>query len=88
MLRQENEKPQKNLDIEAKKQLNAEQYANADAYFTALKEEMKNIEKLSPSLKISQSLIINNLDNPNFNDDIKGLITQITQSSLSLDLLV
>ena len=94
MLQKENEKPQKNLDIEAKKQLNAEQYASSEEYFTALKEEIKSITKLSLSLKISQNLIIDNLDNPNFNDDIRGLITQITQitqstqSSLSLDLLV
>lgn len=52
----------------------------------AFKNEAK---KLSLSLKIEEKLIINNLNNPDFNSDMHNLISEITknaQNSLKLDL--
>ena len=89
MSRQDKETLKKSLDTEYEKQLNAENYANADEVFNALEKELKNIQNISVSLKISQEVIINNLDNPNFTNDINALINEIkqqTKDSLKLDI--
>ena len=76
------------LESKLKKGLEAERFVSAEEYFSAMEKEMKN---LSISLKVSQEVLIKNIDNANFKDDISSIISEIkqnTQTSLNLDLSV
>ena len=76
------------LESKLKKGLEAERFVSAEEYFSAMEKEMKN---LSISLKVSQEVLIKNIDNANFKDDISSIISEIkqnTQTSLKLDLSV
>ena len=76
------------LEAKLKKGLEAERFVSAEEYFSAMEKEMKN---LSISLKVSQEVLIKNIDNANFKDDISSIISEIkqnTQTSLKLDLSV
>lgn len=89
MSRQDKETLKKSLDIDYEKQLNAENYANADEALNALDDELKSIQKISVSFKVSEEVIIKNLDNANFTNDLNAIINEIKQqttNSLKIDI--
>ncbi len=82
MTQESKELIKKRLDIENEKQLNAENYATSEALFNALESELKELTKsLSVSFKVSEELVIKNLDNPNFTNDMRSLISEISASA-------
>ena len=82
MTQESKELIKKRLDIENEKQLNAENYATSEALFNALESELKELTKsLSVSFKVSEELVIKNLDNPNFTNDMHSLISEISASA-------
>ena len=82
MSREDKETLKKRLDIENEKQLNAENYATSEDLFNALESELKELTKsLSVSFKVSEELVIKNLDNPNFTNDMRSLISEISASA-------
>ena len=82
MTQESKELIKKRLDIENEKQLNAENYATSEALFNALESELKELTKsLSMSFKVSEELVIKNLDNPNFTNDMRSLISEISASA-------
>lgn len=91
MSREDKETLKKRLDIENEKQLNAENYATSEDLFNALERELKELTKsLSVSFKVSEELVIKNLDNPNFTNDMRSLISEISASaknSVQIDIL-
>ena len=90
MTQESKELIKKRLDIENEKQLNAENYATSEDLFSALESELKELTKsLSVSFKVSEELVIKNLDNPNFTNDMRSLISEISASaakSLQIDI--
>ena len=89
MTQESQELIKKRLDIDYEKLLNAENYASSDEYFNTLEKEFENIQSISISFKVSEELIINNLENPNFNKDLNALINAIkkqAKDSLTLDI--
>ena len=88
MKKEDIERLKKWLEAQLERQLEAERFVSAEEYFSAMEKEMKN---LSISLKVSQEVLIKNIDNANFKDDISSIISEIkqnTQTSLKLDLSV
>ena len=88
MKKEDIERLKKWLEAQLERQLEAERFVSAEEYFSAMEKEMKN---LSISLKVSQEVLIKNIDNANFKDDISSIISEIkqnTQTSLNLDLSV
>ena len=88
MKKEDIERLKKWLEAQLERQLEAERFVSAEEYFSAMEKEMKN---LSISLKVSQEVLIKNIDNANFKDDISSIISEIkqnTQASLKLDLSV
>ena len=82
MTQESKELIKKRLDIENEKQLNAENYATSEDLFNALESELKELTKsLSVSFKVSEELVIKNLDNPNFTKDMRSLISEISASA-------
>lgn len=82
MTQESKELIKKRLDIENEKQRNAENYATSEALFNALESELKELTKsLSVSFKVSEELVIKNLDNPNFTNDMRSLISEISASA-------
>lgn len=82
MTQESKELIKKRLDIENEKQLNAENYATSEDLFNALESELKELTKsLSVSFKVSEELVIKNLDNPNFTNDMRSLISEISASA-------
>ena len=82
MTQESKELIKKRLDIENEKQLNAENYATSEDLFNALESELKELTKsLSVSFKVSEELVIKNLDNPNFTNDMYSLISEISASA-------
>lgn len=82
MTQESKELIKKRLDIENEKQLNAENYATSEALFNTLESELKELTKsLSVSFKVSEELVIKNLDNPNFTNDMRSLISEISASA-------
>ena len=80
---------QQRLNAEYEKLLNAENYATSEDFFNALQGEIEGIKSISLSLKISEELVIKNLGNPNFSDDMSALISELrlsAQTSLSVDI--
>ena len=68
--------------IENEKQRNAENYATSEDLFKSLESELKELTKsLSVSFKVSEELVIKNLDNPNFTNDMRSLISEISASA-------
>lgn len=90
MTQESKELIKKRLDIENEKQLNAENYATSEDLFKSLESELKELTKsLSVSFKVSEELVIKNLDNPNFTKDMHSLISEISASvakSLQIDI--
>lgn len=88
MKKEDIERLKKWLEAQLERQLEAERFVSAEEYFSAMEKEMKN---LSISLKVSQEVLIKNIDNANFKDDVSSIISEIkqnTQTSLKLDLSV
>ena len=82
MTQESKELIKKRLDIENEKQRNAENYATNEDLFNALESELKELTKsLSVSFKVSEELVIKNLDNPNFTKDMRSLISEISASA-------
>ena len=82
MTQESKELIKKRLDIENEKQLNAENYATSEDLFKSLESELKELTKsLSVSFKVSEELVIKNLDNPNFAKDMHSLISEISASA-------
>ena len=81
LLKEQMKKMKKWLEEQLKKQLETKNYATADEYFNALEKELKNIQSLSVSFKISEETLIKNLNNPNFANDMHSLINEITQQA-------
>ena len=82
MTQESKELIKKRLDIENEKQRNAENYATSEALFNALESELKELTKsLSVSFKVSEELVIKNIDNPNFTNDMHSLISEISASA-------
>ena len=82
MTQESKELIKKRLDIENEKQRNAENYATSEDLFNALESELKELTKsLSVSFKVSEELVIKNLDNPNFTNDMHSLISEISASA-------
>ncbi len=89
MKKEQSDELKKRLDIDYEKLLNAENYASSDEYFNAPEKEFQSIQSISVSLKVSEELVIKNLDNANFTDDMHTLIKELkhsSQMSLSLDI--
>lgn len=82
MTQESKELIKKRLDIENEKQRNAENYATSEDLFKSLESELKELTKsLSVSFKVSEELVIKNLDNPNFTNDMRSLISEISASA-------
>ena len=82
MTQESKELIKKRLDIENEKQRNAENYGTSEVLFNALESELKELTKsLSVSFKVSEELVIKNLDNPNFTNDMHSLISEISASA-------
>ena len=82
MTQESKELIKKRLDIENEKQLNAENYATSEDLFKSLESELKELTKsLSVSFKVSEEIVVKNLDNPNFTNDMRSLISEISASA-------
>ncbi|TQR61625.1 hypothetical protein [Campylobacter troglodytis] len=77
----ENKETVKELDIDYEKILNAKNYASVDEYFRSLEKEIQGIQSISISLKVSEELVINNLDNASFTKDLNALIAEIKEQA-------
>ena len=89
LLEEQMKRLKKWLEEQLKKQLELGGYASSDEYFNALEKEFENIQSISISFKVSEELVIKNLDNANFTDDMHALINELkrsSQMSLSLDI--
>ena len=90
MTQESKELIKKRLEEQLEKQLNAENYATSEDLFKSLESELKELTKsLSVSFKVSEELVIKNLDNPNFTKDMHSLISEISASaakSLQIDI--
>ena len=89
LLEEQMKRLKKWLEEQLKKQLEAGDYASSDEYFNALEKEFENIQSISISFKISEELVIKNLDNANFTKDLNALINEIkkqAKDSLTLDI--
>ena len=82
MTQESKELIKKRLEEQLEKQLNAENYATSEDLFKSLESELKELTKsLSVSFKVSEELVIKNLDNPNFTKDMRSLISEISASA-------
>ena len=82
MTQESKELIKKRLEEQLEKQLNAENYATSEDLFKSLESELKELTKsLSVSFKVSEELVIKNLDNPNFTNDMRSLISEISASA-------